>query len=261
MRLAEIQRAFLESTLSENAETGAALVPYLEPAGQLTVEQALAVYRNNGLSARTRALAEAYPVLKAILSDHYFRQAARKYARSHRPDSADLNRYGESFAGFLDLLMRERAELNVLPYLSDLARLEWAWHRSFLATEPACFDLPAFAVLPQSEYETLRFVLHGSLSLLSSPYPVLEIWNEHRYGGKPGSVTGLTDPQRLVIAHTGDASAAEEVSPSVFRILVLIRQGKRFGALIDYEGSEHISQLIERKWIAGFVRETRTDHV
>jgi hypothetical protein len=62
-------------------------------------------------------------------------------------DSYGLQEYGKDFSGFL----KNFDPLKTLPYLSDIARLEWAIHEIYY----------------QTETET-RFV--------SSDYPILSIW-------------------------------------------------------------------------------------
>ncbi|HSC11045.1 MAG TPA: DNA-binding domain-containing protein, partial [Rhodanobacteraceae bacterium] len=60
----------------------------------------LALYRGNISAAWEKALANAYPVVRALVGDEFFGGLARAYGRAHPSVSGDLNRFGARFAEF-----------------------------------------------------------------------------------------------------------------------------------------------------------------
>jgi hypothetical protein len=140
------------------------------------VERRLAVYRGNLLATCTQALAAAYPVIAKVVGTQFFEAMARVY-RAHAPSaSGDLNEYGMQLPEFLEGF----APASELPYLRDLARLEWAVHRAHYGADADAFDVSRLASVPDSEQPALRLKLNPLCRLLESPYPLARIWEIHQ---------------------------------------------------------------------------------
>ena len=83
-----------------------------------------------------------------------------------------------------DLLRIHAGAIN-LPYLEDVARLEWAWHHAFHAGDCVAFDMARLAAVPPEQHAALRFSLHPSVTLIESLHPIVRIWevNQSEYAG------------------------------------------------------------------------------
>ena len=103
----------------------------------------MAIYRGNAFGNWHGALAGAYPVVRRIVGEAFFEAMARDYARACPSASGDLNEYGSRLAQFVE----RHDGTRDLPYLPDVARLEWLVHRAFFAADPARFDLSRYAGL------------------------------------------------------------------------------------------------------------------
>ena len=68
-----------------------------------------------------KVLGSAFPVVRQLVGEEFFSALARAYGMAHPSDNPDLNRFGAAFAGFL----RDFPHVAELPYLPDMARLEW----------------------------------------------------------------------------------------------------------------------------------------
>ncbi|MBI3772412.1 MAG: putative DNA-binding domain-containing protein [Gammaproteobacteria bacterium] len=133
----------------------------------------LTVYRNNFVLGHHEALAAVYPVIKRLGGEAFFGALAEAY-RQHDPrTSANVHAYGVTLAEFLKDFLPAKA----LPYLSDIARLEWAYHEVFHAG----INAEASLVLNAAEMNDDGVLIpHPALRWLESQYPVLEIWQQHR---------------------------------------------------------------------------------
>lgn len=175
--LSDLQRGFAESVLH------AASPDFIRHvvSGRFRAEQHFQVYRNNVFENLTAALKAVYPVIERLVGEGFFRYAAATYISLHPPRSGNLHDFGEEFAGFL----ADFPPARELAYLPDVARLEWAWHQSFHAADSAPLALTALGAIPPEQYANLKFMLHPSVRLVSSPYPVLRIWqvNQEEYRG------------------------------------------------------------------------------
>lgn len=182
--LAKLQAAFLDAVVDE-AHAGRS--PRLRP-GRLDDAERLAIYRRNLHSNWRAALADTHPVVERLVGPAFFGEAARRYALEHPSASGDLNRFGSGFAAFLGAYEHARE----LPYLADVARLEWAWHECFHAADAPTLDLAALAAVPPERHGEIRFALHPALRLVESAHPILAIWeaNQPERDGTPDRLEG-----------------------------------------------------------------------
>ena len=167
--LAALQAAFAETLRGTAPPPG-----LLHPGADL--ERRLALYRNNSLSAARKALEGAFPVVRQLVGDESFAALAREYRRAWPSDSGDLNGHGAAFAEFLAGF----APARELPYLPDMARLEWALHRAHYAADPPALDLAALVAVPPHAQACLRLRLHPACAIVTSDYPVTRIWAVHQ---------------------------------------------------------------------------------
>lgn len=175
--LRELQRAFSAAVFNE---LPAELAQYIR-AGRFPGPRHFQIYRNNVCESLTNALKAVYPVVERLVGDGFFRYAADTFLRTHPLSSGNLHDFGGGFAEFLENFPPSQE----LVYLPDVARLEWAWHRSFHAADRAPLALNALAAIAPAQYADLKFILHPSAQLITSDYPVLRIWevNQLSYAG------------------------------------------------------------------------------
>jgi hypothetical protein len=171
--LREIQADFSRAVLHGDR----ALEGWIKPNG-LSPAQRLAVYRNNTLLGLAEALRDGYPVLNSLVGEDFFKRMAQHYCVRHPPSSGCLLVYGGSFPRFV----ADYQPAQGLPYLADVARLEWLWQEAFHAAEAEPLNLSALAAVPPECQGGLRFRLHPTARLLDSRYPVLRIWETNQQG-------------------------------------------------------------------------------
>ena len=158
----------------------------------------LAIYRASVQGNQRHALQAAYPVVARLVGSAFFAEAARAYGVAHPSRSGDLHRFGDRFAGFLASYPHAAG----LPYLPDVARLEWARHRAALADD-ARSALGGLAMMDQGALEQARLAWHPSCSLVCSPFAVADLW-EANQPGRDGSLTGSWEaPCRLLAWRDG----------------------------------------------------------
>lgn len=173
MRLEALQRAFAGGVMAE--ADAPAILPVIKSSG-LTPQQRLQIYRNNTFLSLTDALMTTFPVVCALVDARFFRYAADAFIRAHPPRSGDLHAYGGDFAEFL----AEFPPCAGLPYLPDVARLEWAWQEAYHAANAAPLTPEAMAAIPPEAYAMLRMSLHPACRIVSSAYPLYRIWAMHQ---------------------------------------------------------------------------------
>lgn len=135
-------------------------------------ERRYGVYRNNVTASLTTALASRFPAAERIVGSEFFRAMAQAFIRFHPPRSPLLLAYGDDFPDFVAVFEPARE----LAYLADVIRLEAARGRAYHAGDAAPLDPQDLATVDPSRLGSLVFTPHPSLSILSSPHPVVTIW-------------------------------------------------------------------------------------
>ncbi|MGB9092559.1 MAG: DNA-binding domain-containing protein, partial [Gallionella sp.] len=133
---------------------------------------AIEVYRNNYRGNLHDTLAGAYPVIRQLVGEDFFRYMARKFIEQYPSRSGNLHRYGAEIADFLASFEPAQG----LPYLPDVAALEWACHRAYFAEDASALDLTELAQIPPDQYPDLVLRTHPSCHQVRSRYPVVAIW-------------------------------------------------------------------------------------
>lgn len=171
----ELEGLFARAVLDPDAATPRALA---RKTGTAPARR-FAVYRNNVYASLIDVLASRFPVSTRLVGEEFFRAMARAYVQKEPPRSPVLLRYGASFADFITVFPAAAP----VPYLADVARLEWAWHEAYHAADAEPLSLAAFkGVADHAERAT--FALHPSLTVVRSPYPVVTIWQLAMRGGE-----------------------------------------------------------------------------
>lgn len=131
----------------------------------------LQIYRNNIIGSLTKAMQLTYPLIVKLTGENFAASMMRSFVRENPPREACLARYG----GGLDLYIKSYAPARGLPYLADIARLEWAMNESYYAPD----DKPLTPFYLQNihgcEVADIIFRLRSSVKLLESSWPLLAI--------------------------------------------------------------------------------------
>lgn len=138
-----------------------------------------AVYRNNHHLGLREALAAIYPVVARLLGNECFELLTRNYVSTHAKPSGNVLDYGEYFADHIDAT----EALAGLPYLADVARLEWLRHEVGRAADSdpeRSLSLTSLAALDDAALAQLRLQHVPAARLYRSRFPVLQIWQSNQ---------------------------------------------------------------------------------
>jgi len=160
------------------------------------------VYAHNARSSLTKAIENAFPVTRQLVGVDFFTAMAEQFVATHPPREGWLSAYGGSFPHYV-AHYRPAADL---PYLPDLARIEWARVRAASAPDDPSLDLKAFAAVPPDALENLPMSLHVAASFVSSPFPVFDIWRAHKLADRDKQLTQVDlakGTQNVLISRPG----------------------------------------------------------
>jgi len=218
--LAELQNAMRAVSLGGDAS---ALSDVIIGDG-FAPEQRLNIHRNNTTILLGEALGATYAVVHKLVGDDFFDAVARLFIRAQPPRSPCLFEYGEGFADFLATLPAAAD----LPYLPDVARLEWVWNEAFHAPDVKPLSSHDLAAINPEAYGDLVLTPHPSLRLLESPFPIKEIWDVNQPGADPEASVSLDEgPQALAVLRPGATVDMIELSPGGIALAGRLVEGAR----------------------------------
>lgn len=225
-KLHQQQRAFAKMLRSATIDGHAVEEVALNknPNQFFSAHQRLQIYRNNFAISLHEALAGVYPVVRKLVGDDFFRQLTHEYLCAYSLRTGNVHDFGDEFAAFL----AELPEVATLPYLPDMARLEWAYHQVFHARDGGVLNISALAMLSEKQMQALRLQVSDSSRYLSSPYPVLAIWELNQ--DLSGATTVSLDEGgiNVVVVRHAEHIRFLTVSAGAFALLDSIAHGHVF---------------------------------
>ncbi len=165
------QQLLLRSLWRDN--TVAAVQGWLRESPE-RVHLGLGAYATNGGAGAERALAAIFPCVVALMGEDAFALLARAYRLAHPPLRGDLALLGEGLADFI----AADPQLADVPYLADMARLEWLLDRAERAADAAP-RLESLQLLAQADPQALWLQLAPGAALWRSAWPVVTIRAAH----------------------------------------------------------------------------------
>lgn len=243
--LLELQRAMRASLVVHDDRGISAHVVH----GGFDPAERLDIYRNTFASVLTTALRLSYPAVHRVVGVEFFEGAARIFIEAHPPTSACLDDYGEEYPGFLS----DFEPAASLPYLPDVARLEWAVNRALHAPDAEPLDPLRLAVLGEPERARACFVPHPSLTFLRVDHPADRIW--HAVLEEDEAALSVLDPDEgpawLLVQRLPSGVEARRMSESVWRFTSALCAGKPLSTAIDEGQDFDASTLLADHLVSG----------
>jgi hypothetical protein len=196
----------------------------LDPAGRAAGKR-FDVYRNNVVVSLSRALADAFPVIRKLLGENNFNILAGHFVRQHPPTSPLIALYGAALPGFLETF----APVQNLGYLPDVARLELAVRESYHAADAPPIDPAALQALDPQHLPMARLGLAPTVRLIASDWPIVSIW---RFNMAEGSKPVMAAETALVTRPAFDPEIAL-LSPAGGKFVATLASGRPLGDAVD----------------------------
>ncbi|GAA3870052.1 DNA-binding domain-containing protein [Celeribacter arenosi] len=172
------------------------------------------VYRNNVVVGLKDALKSGFPAVTALVGEDFFDAMAGAFVREYPPRSPFMPLYGDAFAEFIAGF----APAASLPYLADVARLEYALRVAYHAADATAVSAETLA---DPKALTRAVKLAPALACVTSAYPVTAIHRAALGGSKP--VGGAED---VVITRPGFDPMATAFPAGTADVIRALRDGK-----------------------------------
>jgi putative DNA-binding protein len=243
--LLEIQRAFAGAMQSGDCAAAAEFIAE----APLSPQEAIGIYRNTFISGATKALRLSFPAIERLTGADFFAQAAEHFIAASPPRSGCLDDYGAGFAEFLENFEPAAG----LPWLPEVARLEWAVNAALHADDAKPLHNEDFAVAAAIAPARLVFTPHPSLSLLKTAFPADAIWRAV-LAGDDAALSSLSlegGPFFLLVCRDAEGVQATRISESAHRFLSALCAGDSFAAAFDAAPSDELPSFLAECFALG----------
>ena len=180
----------------------------------------LQIYRNNTFLSLTGALMATFPAVVRVVDARFFRYLAHAFIEAHPPRQPMLSHYG---AGLVEFIADFKA-CRSLPYLADLACLEWAINEAALAPSKPALATAALTAITPELMASATLELQPSIRLVISRWPVLSLWQDNQ-SDNVHKQTLSRCATRVLIRRKGVGVAMDLHPASRVRFLRCLRQG------------------------------------
>ena len=214
------------------------------------------VYRNNYYASLIDVLAGRYAVVQRLVGEEFFRAMAKVHVEQEPPRSAMILSYGGGFADFLSGF----PPVADVPYLPDIARLEWARHTAYHAADATPLRAEDFAAIPAEQVATLTLSLHPSLSVVASDFPVVSIWETNMFDEQVRPVGPEAGAEDAMIVRPERRVEVRRLPPGAAAFISALADGATLGEAAErgdssdkrFDLAGNIAGLIDAGAIIGY---------
>ena len=254
LTLIELQKKFSDGLNIEDND----ILNYIRDDMKLSAKEHLQIYQNSIFGAKQKTLKDIYSVCFKLVGQEFFIAMINEYIPKNKSQSADLANYGAHFADFICTYQPAKC----LPYLADVARLEWAWHQLFYSPDPKGINFQELEKYYIASPEKIIFCLSPGSTIISSPYPIHQIWAANQDDNNNDQTIVLSENEMFYffVWRNGLQMRIDLLNPDEWQILTWIKNKPSFNELctkIDDELPnvnfvELLPNLIRQGWLSEF---------
>ncbi len=226
--LREFQSTFRQALLNHKNTDAATFIRSIKASD---AEARFDIYRNNVRTSLIEVMRSAFPAVNYFAGDDNFTYAANRFLEVEPPRIPRLYAYGDQFPKFL----QHFAPAQEMPWLPDLARLEWACQESLFAADADSLSIKNISQLNDAASVRLAFI--PSLRVVASSYPVLSLWEQARERPDINShrpLPNLTKPgETILLVRPQDDVEFHRLLPGEVALITAIRDGRDLAGALE----------------------------
>ncbi len=189
----------------------------------------LAVYVNAYPARIGDALEEQFPALAHIVGIEAFAGLVHRYIEAVPLHSYNLNDAGAELPQFLGA---DRLT-GWLPFLPDLAQLEWRVARAFHAREHTPADPSAFVDWSVEDWTGAVLRFQPWVALVCCGWPIREIWDARETPRADIDIDLSNRPDRVLVRRSGYTVLCESLDHTAARCLAALLEGQTLGRVTE----------------------------
>jgi hypothetical protein len=191
----------------------------------------LAIHRTTIEAGLGQTLTNVFPVVRRVVGPPTFALLISDFIADTPPRQPVLSGYGRGFPAFIAM----QPIAASLPYLQDLARVEWARQESYLAADAPILDAGRLDTENAEALSALMLRLHPAARVISSPFPVHRIWrlNQPDVDEKDIPAVDMTVDEHVIVTRPGSEVVTRATSLADATLVRAVAGGESLGAAVD----------------------------
>lgn len=202
--LVELERAVAANILTGE---GPDVADWIRVPADADVAARFAVYVDGYPARVTESLRETFPAVANILGEGSFAALVARYLAHVPAGERNLNYVGSALPAHL----RSDKLRDDLPFLPDLAQLEWAATVCFHAKLATAFDASVCSGWRMEDWGRARIEFQPGLALLRSPWPLRELRETRHVERSKIDVDLVGRPDRVLVRRQGFEVVVESI--------------------------------------------------
>lgn len=225
MRLSETERLFQDGLIGASQ----AILPRVRGNAREDAAAMFGVYRNAYWSRLVESLGVDFPGLKALAGSEGFDRLARTYIARHPSVTPSIRWAGRLLAEFL----ATEAPFRDDPWLTDMARFDWALAHAFDAADAPAVGLSELTAIPPEFWGGISLALHPTLDLFLRTTPVEDVRSLLLADAATTFDRALRRDGALMVWRLGFELKYRAIDAAEFDALAAIRSGASFGDICE----------------------------
>lgn len=193
------------------------------------VVERLEIYRRHYREALTRHIVGRYPTVEWLLGSARTMQLAEQFIRVSPPSAPCMAEYG---AGFIEALKSD-AGTGTLPYLGDVAELDWNLGNVSVAIDRPALAISALSESPPDRLPDIGLCLQPGLSYLRSGWPVDDLVRIRLSEQPPQTLQFTPIAVALEVRGARGQFRIARVDPAVLGFRAALAAGETLGTATD----------------------------
>ena len=189
----------------------------------------LRIHRHHVVRSLGTALAATFPTVQALVGDEFFHGMARSFVAGNLPKQPVLSEYGGSFPHFVESYV----PAGGLPYLADIARLDWALNVAFHSPAKPRLTGVDLASIPVEQLPAKSVSLAPGAAVLRSIYPIDRIWTAAQPHASSETVDLESGGVRLLVLRRPDDAGFVSLGEGEANFLEALAAGRTLEQAAD----------------------------
>lgn len=187
------------------------------------------VYRNNVAVSLSDALETAFPVVRKLVGEEFFRAMAGVYLRTHKPSSPLMMFYGDKMPQFL----KRFGPAKPLKYLPDVARVEIGLRKAYHASDVDPIDSQKLAALAPDDLMGVRMSFAPAVQVIKSDHPIHGIYTANTQADAPKPTLR---PETVLITRPGFDPQLHLIDTATTTCILALMEGQPLGVAMTQAG-------------------------
>ncbi len=203
-----------------------------------------------GYAVRMReSLAEVFEALHQVLGEAAFNRLSEDYAARFASHDYNLSLAGRHLPEFL----KDWSKTRDLPFLPDLAALEWLVCMAFHAFDEKPLSVQQTSAIAPKDWESMKIVFQPSVGVIASRWSILDIWQARNKPRESVNIP-LDSPQQVLVYRSQLQVNCAAIDKTAFQLLQSLLQGQRLGQACQNlaESCEAMPPVAE--WFSGWMQ-------